>query len=189
MTGRPTQPQTFLMHSKKATTANSDMASQEIHMLRFGPAEHPHAHNTCAPVSRPAQSLAYESPAVPYTMGLRQTLVCSVSRRHVLPHAPDVRSGVTRLAKPCLRAPGCVPSRSRIAKKTSSSRTRSARCGTSIRNRTTTTATTFLPPLLAGEGQGGGVQKKYCVVPDSIRDPASFDSGHKPNELTNQLTN
>src|SRR6056297_2000740 len=109
MTGRPTQPQTFLMHSKKATTANSDMASQEIHMLRFGPAEHPHAHNTCAPVSRPAQSLAYESPAVPYTMGLRQTLVCSVSRHRVLPHAHNVRSGVTRLAKPCLRASDYAP--------------------------------------------------------------------------------
>src|SRR6056297_4165735 len=114
MTGRPTQPQTFLMHSKKATTANSDMASQEIHMLRFGPAEHPHAHNTCAPVSRPAQSLAYESPAVPYTMGLRQTLVCSVSRHRVLPHAHNVRSGVTCLAKPCLRASDYAPLRRKI---------------------------------------------------------------------------
>ena len=44
-------------------------------------------------------------------MGLRQTLVCSVSRHRVLPHALDVRSGVTRFAKPCLRAPDCAPLR------------------------------------------------------------------------------
>ena len=31
---------------------HSDMASQEIRMLRFGPTEHPHAHKTCAPESR-----------------------------------------------------------------------------------------------------------------------------------------
>ena len=39
---------------------HSDMALQEIRMRRFGSAEHPHAHKTCAPASRPVQSLAYE---------------------------------------------------------------------------------------------------------------------------------
>ena len=36
---------------------HSDMASQEIRMLRFGPTEHPHAHKTCAPESRGPKAL------------------------------------------------------------------------------------------------------------------------------------
>ena len=166
------------------------MASHGIRMQRFGPAEHPHAHKTCAPASRPVQSLAYESPAVPYPVA-----------------ELGAHSGVTRLAKPCLRASDCVPSRREIGAGLESklhsdmapqesvcfvlvrpsilthtrralrglarpralptnpllcqrmekvSRRPGLRPGTSTRTRKSSTATAFFPPLLAGEGQGGG---------------------------------
>ena len=92
-----------------------NMASHGTHMLRFASCRASSRTYMCVPESRQSRSLAYERRAAPYAMGLRQTLVCCVSRRHVLPHALYVRSGVTRLAKPCLRASGCVPSRSTIA--------------------------------------------------------------------------
>jgi len=100
------------------------MASQEIHMLRFGPAEHPHAHNTCAPVSRPAQSLAYESPAVPYRV------------EGVAGYAPS-RSGKKN---PVVPAPEPGPRHATERHlQTKKPRRPGPRAGTSIRNRAPST--------------------------------------------------
>ena len=76
---------------------HSDMALQEIRMQRFGPAEHPHAHKTCAPGSRPAQILAYESPAVPDGSEIAGNFVvpaCEPGPRHVPENRLRRRSGL-----------------------------------------------------------------------------------------------